>query len=139
MHRRNAAELMIQTFKAHFLSILIGVSSTFPNLLWEKLLPQTELTLNLLRQSNIAPDISAWEQLKGPFNFNATPLAPLVIPIIIHTKPGTHRYWDFRGCKGFTIGPALEHYHCFQVVNTTTKSIIISDTIEVLHNYLTQP
>ena len=60
MHRRNIAERMIQTFKAHFLSILAGVSATFPPFLWDKLLPQTELTLNLLRQSNIAPAMSAW-------------------------------------------------------------------------------
>ena len=59
MHCWNEAEIMIQTFKAQFLSILAGVSSTYPNFLWYKLLPQTELTLNLLRQSNIAPAISA--------------------------------------------------------------------------------
>ena len=57
VHRRNIAERAIRTFKAHFLSILAGVSDAFPNLLWDCLLPQTELTLNLLRQSNIAPSI----------------------------------------------------------------------------------
>ena len=133
MHRRNTSKRMIHTFKAHFFSILAGVSSTFPNFLWGKLLPQTELTLNLLCQSNISPVISAWEHFNGPFNFDATPLAPLDSPIIIHNKSGTCRSWDFCGRKGFTIGPALEHYRCFQVVDVTTKSIIISNTIEVLH------
>ena len=137
MHHRNAAKRMIQTFKSHFLSILYGVSSTFPNLLWDKLLPQTELTLNLLRQSKIAPAISAWEHFNGPFNFDVTALAPLGTPIVVHTKPGIHRSWDFRGRKGFTIGPALEHYCCFQVVDATTKSIFFYDTIEVFHDYLT--
>ena len=55
VHRRNAAGQMIQTFKAHFLSILSGVSITSPNFLWDKLLPQTELTLNLPRQSKTSP------------------------------------------------------------------------------------
>ena len=91
MYRRNAAKKMIQTFKAHCRSILAGVSSTFPNFLWDKFLPQTERTLNLLRQSNISPAISAWEHFNGPFSFDATPLAPLGSPIIIHTKPGTRR------------------------------------------------
>ena len=121
MHRHNTAERMIQTFKAHFLSILDGVSITFPNFLWDKLLPQTELTLNILRQSNIAPVISAWEHFNVPLNFKATPFAPLGIPIVIHNKPGTLRSWDFRGRKGFTISPALEHYRCFQVADATTK------------------
>ena len=97
MHRRNIAERMIQTFKAHFLSILAGVAATFPPFLWDNLLPLTELTLNLLRQSNIAPAMSAWEHFNGPFNFDATPIAPLGSPIIIHTKPGNRRSWDYRG------------------------------------------
>ena len=35
--------------------------------------------------------------------------------------------------------PALLQYRCFQVVDTTTKSTLISYTIEFRHNYLTQP
>jgi hypothetical protein len=48
VHRRNLTKRAIQTFKAHFLSILSGLSKAFPNYLWDKLFPQTELTLNLL-------------------------------------------------------------------------------------------
>ena len=89
MNCRNTADKTIQTFKAHFLSLLTRVSSTFPNFLWDKLLPKDELTLNLLLQSNIAPDISAWEHFNVSFNCDATPLAPLGSPLIIHNKPGT--------------------------------------------------
>ena len=77
VHRRNIAERAIRTFKAHFLSILAGVSDAFTNFLWDCLLPQTELNLNLLHQSNIAPSISAWEHYNGPFNFDATPMGPM--------------------------------------------------------------
>jgi hypothetical protein len=51
MHRLNRAEHAIRTFKAHFLSILAGVDPSFPPYLWDLLLPQAELTLNLLWQS----------------------------------------------------------------------------------------
>ena len=34
-HRRNAAEVAIQNFKVHFLSILAGVSDDFPMQLWD--------------------------------------------------------------------------------------------------------
>ncbi len=54
-HRRNQAEWAIQTFKAHFISILAGIDNKFPLLLWCHLLEPTELTLNLLRQSRVAP------------------------------------------------------------------------------------
>jgi hypothetical protein len=56
-HRHNQAEQAIQTFKAHFISILAGVDNKFPLLLWCHLLKTTELTLNLLRQSRVAPKI----------------------------------------------------------------------------------
>ena len=41
IHRRNAAEREIRTFKAHFLSILAGVADDFPRNLWDLLIPQT--------------------------------------------------------------------------------------------------
>ncbi len=59
-HRRNLAERAIQTFKNHFKAIIAGVDDSFPMKLWDKLLPQTVLTLNLLRQSNFALTVSAY-------------------------------------------------------------------------------
>ena len=59
LNRRNAAERAIRTVKAHFLVILAGVAIDFPRHLWDLLMPQTELTLNLLRQSTANTDISA--------------------------------------------------------------------------------
>ena len=60
VHRRNIAERAIRTFKARFMAILSGISDFLPNYLWDHLLPQNELTLNLLRQSTISPGMSAW-------------------------------------------------------------------------------
>ena len=60
VHRRNAAERAIRTFKAHFIEILAGFYRDFLSSLWDTLLTQTELTLKLLRQAKLAPDILAW-------------------------------------------------------------------------------
>ena len=38
-HRRNAAEVAIRNFKAHFLSVLAGTAEGFPPSLWDRLLP----------------------------------------------------------------------------------------------------
>jgi hypothetical protein len=46
-HSRNHTECAIQTFKAHFISILARVNDKFPLSLWCHLLQLTELTLNL--------------------------------------------------------------------------------------------
>jgi hypothetical protein len=66
-HRRNLAERAIQTFKNHFKLVLAGVDDSFPMKLWDRLLPQTILTLNFLRQSNAVPTISAWQYIHGNF------------------------------------------------------------------------
>jgi hypothetical protein len=139
MHRRNQAERAIHTFKDHFLAILAGVDAAFPPYLWDLLLPQTKLTLNLLRQSTINPRISAWEFFQGPFDFNKTPLGPVGCQILIHAKPATHRSWDFCDKNDFYIGPAMDSYHCFKLVNADTKSQVISDTVKFPHSYLSIP
>jgi hypothetical protein len=50
-HRRNAAERAIRTFKEHFVAGLSSVDPSLPLHLWDRLLPQAEITLNLLRTS----------------------------------------------------------------------------------------
>ena len=47
-HQQNAAKVAIRNFKSHFLSVLAGTAESFPLQLWDRLLPQTNITLNLL-------------------------------------------------------------------------------------------
>ncbi len=85
-HRCNASEVAIRNFKSHFLSVLAGVADDFPPSLWDRLLPQTEITLNLLRQSDALPNISAYPHLSGPFDYNKIPLAPMGCEVRVHKK-----------------------------------------------------
>jgi hypothetical protein len=105
-HRRLAAERAIQTFKNHFVAILCGTHPEFPLRLWDKLLPQAQLTLNLLRQSRMNPRLSAHSFLNGPFNFNRTPLAPVGTKVIVHENPSIRGTWDAHGVDGWYIGYA---------------------------------
>jgi hypothetical protein len=70
MHWRNKDEQMIWHFKHHFLSILANEDGAFPLYLWDLLLLEAKLTVNLLRQATINPKISTWEYFNGPFDFN---------------------------------------------------------------------
>ena len=45
------------------------------------------MTLNMLRQSQLNPELSAYEQVDGIHNFERTPLAPLGCKVQIHEKP----------------------------------------------------
>ncbi len=139
MHCRTCAERAIQTFKNHFLSILARVDPSFPPYLWDHLLPQAELTLNLLQQAALNPWISAWELFHGPFDINKTPLRPVGRCVLIHAKPANWRSWDYCAKEGFYIGPALDTYCCFKLVKSNTKSQVISNTVEFCHAYCTNP
>jgi hypothetical protein len=134
MHCQNRAEHAICTFKDHFLAILAGIDSAFPPFLWDLLLPQAKLTLNLLFQAMPNTRISAWEFFQGPFDFNKTPLGPVGCRVLIHAKPTTRQSWDFCAKLGFYIGPG-----CFKLVKTNTKSQVILDTTKFCHSYLSVP
>jgi hypothetical protein len=139
MHRRNKAERAIRTFKAHFLSILAGVDPAFPPNRWDLLLPQAELTVNLLRQSTLYPTMSAWEHLNGFYNFDATPMGPPGCRIISHVRGSTRRSWDFRGGAGFYVGPSLEHYRCYRVIKNSTQQVAVNDTVVFQHPTMSCP
>ena len=83
-HHRNAAEVAIRNFKAHFLSVLAGTATRFPPNLWDRLLPQAEVTINILRQSNATPNVSAYSHISGPFDYNKMPLAPMGCEARVH-------------------------------------------------------
>jgi hypothetical protein len=139
MHQQNRAEWAIRTFKDHFIAILAGVDTNFLPYLWDLLLPQAKLTLNLLWQATLNPRIFAWEYFQSPFYFNKTPLGPVGCRVLIHAKPGTRCSWDFHAKEGFYIGPALDSYQCFKLVKSDTKSQVISNTVEFRHSYITVP
>ena len=137
-HQSNTAEPAICTFKAHFLFILAGVAPDFPRNFWELLLPQTELTLNLLRQVTLNPKRSAWSYFHGPLNYDATPIGTLGCNIIAHKKTGTRHYWDFCDTAGWYVGVSLQHYRRHTIVAKSTRAAQISDTVDFRHHHLTQ-
>jgi hypothetical protein len=130
IHRRNNVERFIQTFKNHFIAGLCSVDPTFPLKMWDKLLPQETIMLNLLRKSRINPRMSAYAQLNGHFDFNRTPLAPPGTRVIAHEKLDQRASWDPYGVEGYYLGPTLDHYRCYKVHVTKTKGKPIVDTVE---------
>jgi hypothetical protein len=135
-HRRNAAERAIRTFKEHFVAGLSSVDPTFPLHLWDRLLPQAEITLNLLWTSRLHPQLSTAAHFHGLVDYNKTAFAPPGCKIIAHEKPGKRRTWAPHGQHGYSLGPAMHHYRCQNVYISSTASECIVDTIEFFtHNY----
>jgi hypothetical protein len=134
-HRRNAAERAIRTFKEHFVAGISSVEPSFPMHLWDRLLPQAEITLNLLRTSPLHPQLSAAAHYHG-CGFQKAAFAPPGCKIIAHEKPGKRPTWDPHGQHGYSLSPAMHHYRCQNVYISTTASERIVDTLEFFpHNY----
>ena len=107
--------------------------------LWDKLLPQAEMTVNMLRQSNIAPNCSAYQYLYGPHDYNKMPLAPMRCAVLVHEKPGKRGSWDPHAVDGWYVGTSPEHYRCHKVWIKKTCAERVSDTVFFKHRYLTNP
>ena len=114
MHRRNIAERAIRTFKAHFIAGLCSTHKNFPLNLWDRLVPQAQMTVNMLRQSNCNPKISAYEHIYGKYNFEATPMAPPGTKAITHLKQNQRTTFGHGGLNSWYIGPSIEHYRCLK-------------------------
>jgi hypothetical protein len=106
-HTQNLAEQAIQMFKNHFKAILAGVDDTFPMRLWDKLLPQTVLTLNLHRQSNVAPTVSVYQYVHRNFDYNKMPLVPLGCAVQIFESRDRRGTWQNIQPMDGTLEPQL--------------------------------
>ena len=129
-HRNNLAERAIQTFKHHFKAGLASVDPNFPLSLWDKLIPQANLTLNLMRSCRVNPKLSAYTYIFGEFHFSATPIAPPGTKIVAHISPDNRGSWELNGEVGWYIGPSLNHYRCVKCYFPRTRSTRDCDTVD---------
>ncbi|KAJ1389522.1 hypothetical protein B484DRAFT_301114, partial [Ochromonadaceae sp. CCMP2298] len=139
-HRANKAERAIRCWKNHYISMLCTTHPTFPLDLWDELLPQCEITLNLLRPYTVDPTISAYAGIHGkPYDFLQHPLAPVGTQVVIHDTPASRLSWAPHGVPGFYLGPALDHHRCYRVFTTQTQQTRVSDTIAWLPTAFKMP
>jgi hypothetical protein len=118
---------------------LASVDLEFPLHLCDRLLPQAELTLNLLRTSRQHPLLSAAAHFHGMVDYNKTAFAPPGCKIIAHKKTAKRRTWAPHGQHGYSLGPAMHHYRCKNVYISATASERIVDTLEFFPHNSTMP
>jgi hypothetical protein len=111
-HSVNAAKRAIQTFKNYFIGNLGTTDSYFPVQLWDKLAPQVQDSINLLRQSCINPKHFAYEALEGPYDWNRYPMAPPGTKAIIYDDADSRTSWAPHGLDAWLLGPSKDHYRC---------------------------
>mmetsp|Transcript_18995 Transcript_18995/g.31769 ORF Transcript_18995/g.31769 Transcript_18995/m.31769 type:complete len:1018 (-) Transcript_18995:914-3967(-) len=138
-HRANPAERAISTWKDHFIATLCGVDPDFPLIDLDLLVPQAEMTLNMMRASAANHEESAWNAVHGRYDFTQHPFAPLGTKVVTHDKPDQRASWDTHGEIGFYVGPAMEHYRCFLVLVRDTHKIRTTDTVHWLPQHFIMP
>jgi hypothetical protein len=139
VHRRNAAERAIHTFKNYFIADLCSTDKDFPLHLWDRLLPQAILSLNLLRSSHLNPRLSAWAQVNGAFTFNRTPITPPGIRVLVHETPDVRTSWAPHAVDGWYIGTASDLYRCYRVWIWETPAERTANTLEWFPTKVTMP
>ena len=138
-HRRNASERQIRNLKNHFISILAGTDPDFPLHLWDKLIPQSCITLNLICNSHRNPHLSSEAHLSENFDYNTTPLALPGTKVVAFEPPNKCNSWATHGTIGWYIGPALHHYRCWKIYVTKTAATQVCDTVKLFPKQFKMP
>jgi hypothetical protein len=117
------------TVKNQLIPSLCSVDPNFPLHLWDQLLPQALLTLNLLLGSHINPRLSVHAQIHRPFDFNKTPIGPSGMRVAVIETPKVRETWAPHAVDGWYLGPAFGHYRCLITWIIETPTERVSDTV----------
>jgi hypothetical protein len=129
-HRRNKAERAMRTIKNHLTSMMATADPLFPEYLWDEMLLQAEITVNMLRPSANDMKKSAYMGLYGThYDFLAHPMAPVGTAILIYDTPSQRATFDDHGVSGFYIGPEKTKYRSYRTYVTKFRSFRSTDTV----------
>jgi hypothetical protein len=98
--------------------------------LWDILLPEAVITLNMFITSKINPKLSASTHIDGQYDYNRSPMAPPGKILIAHETTSRRRTWAPYCQDGWYIGLALEHYICYTVYVNITRGERVVETVE---------
>ena len=107
----------------------MGTDENFPITQWDRLIPQTHRTLNMMRPCRINLKLSADAFLEEQHDYNAVPFPPLGWRMLIFEGPDQRSSWGFHAVEGYSIGPAEENYRSYSGLLTSTGAVRISDTV----------
>ena len=98
-----------------WLHVLPSVSSISPANLWDHLIPQTKIALNLLWQSTATPTASAYARLLGPFAYNKMPLTPIGCKVQVPQEKWQCGTWTYHCVNGWYLNMSPGALLCTQL------------------------
>jgi hypothetical protein len=103
------------------------------------LLPQIELTLNMLRPANVRQTISAHSYVHGIHDYNRMPLVPLGCETQCFVDPEQRTSFGSHSLDSWHIGSSGDHYRAYKVFMRETRAKRVTDTIVFKHKKITNP
>jgi hypothetical protein len=128
-HRRNVAERAIRSFNDHLIADICSTDKAFTMHTWDRLLPQAVIPLHMICISQINPKLSASTHINGQYDYNRALMAPPGTRIIAHETPNGRGAWAPHRQDGWYIGPTLEHYRCYTIYISKTRSERAVETV----------
>jgi hypothetical protein len=74
------------------------------------------------------PLLSTHEALEGTFSFDATPMAPLGMEVLVHQKPSRCKTWGYHAAKAWYLSHAASHNNCICVIMKEMGGERVTDT-----------
>ena len=112
----------------------------FPLQLWNHLAHHAEIRCNLLRCSQLNPNILAYHQLHDhKYNWNAHPLAPPGTRALIVNPPALQTSWGPCAIDAWYCSLAMDHYCCSNFYVPETRAMRIMATFELYPTHCSLP
>jgi hypothetical protein len=93
----------------------------------------------MCRPSRINPQLFAYQQVWGNFDFNKTPFAPPGCKVVVHERAMERGAWACHGVVGYYIGPATNHNRNHNSYIPETRGIQTTNTLEFFPEKVDMP
>jgi hypothetical protein len=127
-HSANAAEPAAKSIKYHIFSCIVIMDASCPIQLWSEMIPQMQDTLNMLRTSRNNNKLTAYEKIKGAFDWNRVPMAPLGNKCVVYVTLDIRNTYAPHCDKAYTVERAPNHHQLLKCYVPTTMGYRISGT-----------
>jgi hypothetical protein len=72
--------------------------------------------------------MSAYEAIRGPYDWNHFPLTPPGCKVVIYESPNARGLWGSHGTGVWYLSPLVDHYQCNHYFIPETKAYQISSS-----------
>ena len=137
-HKINACKLAVKSTKYQVISSTTTMDEMCPLQLWSRFLLQMQGTLNI-RTSQQDNKLTANEELNGPFDWNATPMAQLGNNMVALIAPDNRTTYAPHKEEAYATSMTLEHYELLEMCIPTTRGYRLTGTYRLFPSYWSVP